>query len=277
MSAKKSGNTKQISPAKNWFFTWNNYTLEDIELIKNCSSINKYIFQEETGKNGTKHLQGYIEFNDKVRPKNILSEKVHWEKPRDKQACIEYCSKVDTRTGATFTKGIKLPKPLKIISELYEWQQKIVDIINEEPDDRIIYWYWDGKGNKGKSALCKYICYKYNALVLCGKTDNAFHGVIKYKEDTGEYPDIILFDIPRTCMSYFNPTAMEKIKDGCFYSGKYEGGMVLMNSPHIICFANSEPDTSSMSMDRWRIVCLNEPKNFLSPSEEFMASGGFEN
>lgn len=37
----------------------------------------------------------------------------------------------------------------------------------------------------------------------------------------------------------------------CFYSGKYEGGMVVGNNPHLLVFANIEPDTKKMSDDRF--------------------------
>lgn len=52
------GNTKQSPACKNWFFTWNNYTKEDITiLIAYLDPIAlKYKFQEETGEQGTKHL-----------------------------------------------------------------------------------------------------------------------------------------------------------------------------------------------------------------------------
>ena len=68
-SSRGVGNTKppcnkkkQISCSKHWCFTLNNYTSEDISKISSNSSIVLYVFQEETGENGTKHLQGYIEF-----------------------------------------------------------------------------------------------------------------------------------------------------------------------------------------------------------------------
>ena len=88
-----NGNTKrQISPAKHWCFTHNNYTQQDIEKL--CSSIVpvKYVFQEETGTEGTKHLQGYVEFKKKIRPKSLgWSDQIHWEKCRNIKASIAYC------------------------------------------------------------------------------------------------------------------------------------------------------------------------------------------
>ncbi|XP_033106596.1 uncharacterized protein LOC117108618 [Anneissia japonica] len=45
------------------------------------------------------------------------------------------------------------------------WQQKVIDLCKEEPDDRTIHWYWDKKGGTGKSTLMKYLFSKMNAYV----------------------------------------------------------------------------------------------------------------
>ena len=51
--------------------------------------------------------------------------------------------------------------------------------------------------------------------------------------------------------------SIEEIKNGCFASSKYESKMVIMNSPHILCFANELPDTQKLSRDRWNLHDLN--------------------
>lgn len=255
---EKSCNTRQISPSKHWCFTLNNHTEDDIcELLelKGSNSSIKWVFQEETGENGTPHLQGYIDFGCKVRPKSKLkNERIHWEKCRSIEKSIAYCSKTDTRTGRVFTHGIRLPKPLKLISDLRPWQKQIVDMVDEEPDDRIIWWYYDKKGNTGKSALVKYLCFHKQALLCSGRATDIKYLIVKYREKYGVYPDIILYDIPRDCLDYVSYTGMEEIKNGCFASTKYECEMVLMNCPHIVCFANQEPKYESMSEDRWKVI-----------------------
>ncbi len=50
---------------------------------------------------------------------------------------------------------------------------------------------------------------------------------------------------------YVSYQALEEIKDGIFFSGKYEGGMKIFNSPHVICFANFSPAEHKLSGDRW--------------------------
>ncbi len=257
---RKIGNTIQSSPAKHWCFTYNNYPDEHEKLFSSIvPKIIRYIYQEETGENGTKHLQGYIEFKEKCRPKNLLSDKIHWEKCKNILASIEYCHKTDTRTGGVFNFNVYIAKPIKIIEKLYDWQQKIVNNIQEEADDRHIYWFYETTGNIGKSALVKYICQRFEAVCVSGKSADAKHIIVNYNEKKGHYPEIVIFDIPRSNLDYVSYEAMEKIKDGLFCATKYESQMVIMNSPHILCFANEKPYTDKMSLDRWVIVNLSSP------------------
>lgn len=71
-------------------------------------------------------------------------------------------------------------------------------------------------------------------------------------------------DIPRSCRKYVNYTGIEEIKNGCFASTKYECEMIVMNSPHFICFANDEPQVEKMSQDRWVVRCLDENEEMIS-------------
>jgi hypothetical protein len=140
------GNTKQVPPSKNWCFTLNNYHKDDIIILKSSVSSKILVFQEEISESGTPHIQGYIEFITKKRPFNVFtfSNAAHWEKRRGSKAeAIAYCSKDDTRKEGTkpFTKGVKLSKPIKIISKLRPWQQEIENIVIEDADDRTINCY----------------------------------------------------------------------------------------------------------------------------------------
>lgn len=265
-SSRQFGNTnelpkreKQISPSKHWCFTLNNYTKEDIIEISSNSSIDKYVFQEETGEEGTKHLQGYISFKTKIRPcGKFKNNKIHWEKCRNIQASIDYCCKEETRTGEIFTNMI-IDEPLKLLSEdiLYDYQREIVELCKRTPDDRSIYWYWETTGCKGKSAICKLLCARYGALCVSGKSNDCKYAIVKYKELNKHYPHVVLFDVPRSNIDYINYEAIEKIKDGLFFCGKYESQQVIMNSPHVIVFANEYPDMDKLSNDRWKIRDIN--------------------
>lgn len=257
------GNTnpsaKQIAPSKRWIFVLNNYGEDDISaIVPVLKAEGQYIFQEETGKSGTPHLQGYIEFKRKLRPLSLkLNPAIHWEKARGtRQQNIDYCSKSETRTGKQYT-NMKLPKPIKTLTSLYPWQQELIDILKQDPDDRTIYWYFEQTGNVGKSAIAKYICIHMNAIILSGKSTDMKYGIMKYMEKhDGLAPDIIIIDTPRHSAGFISYTGIEEIKNGCFFSSKYESDMCIFNSPHVVVFSNQEPDYDKMSADRWIVKQL---------------------
>lgn len=248
------GNTKQPPCAVHWVFTWNNYP-ENFEEMLYSSKIKSYIYQQETGESGTPHLQGYMRFITKCRPFNLFdTNKIHWEKCRNVEASIKYCQKGETRTGNVYSSNDL--KPIKVISEFSDWQKKCIDIIKNEPDDRSIYWFYENSGNFGKTKLAKYICTNYNAITVSGKSADVKCGIALHKKNTGLYPDIVIFDIPRCNINYLSYEALEKVKDGLFFSGKYESGMIIMNCPHVIVFANEEPAYELLSTDRWKVTKL---------------------
>ena len=243
-----SKSTKQISPCIRWCFTLNNYSQEE------CSSITS-IFSEkckfaivgkEVGEQGTPHLQGYVEFKTKVRPKTMFTDRIHWEKAKaNRQANIDYCSKQEVWFS------IGLPKPIKIIEKLYKWQEEIEMIIKDEPDDRKVYWYWEPNGNIGKSAFIKY-CYVKHKIGFCsgGKYSDIMNYVFNQDMDTC---NCVMFDIPRCNNGHVSYSAIESIKNGLVFNAKYETGAKVFNSPHVIVFANEPPDEEMLSNDRWEI------------------------
>ncbi len=268
---KRSGNTRQISTSKNWVFTYNVLmsTIEINEFKGLCSdSSDKWVFQEEIGENGNEHLQGFISFRKRLRPKSVFyaHPTIHWEKCRDIKAAIKYCQKLDTRReGSTpYYQGIVPYVPLKVLDyeKFYKWQLA-TEKMSKEMDDRTINWIYEPKGNVGKSALVKYMCVNNMALLLSGKGADMKYSLKMYEEKHGGFPGLIVIDIPRTVLDYVSYSAIEEIKNGCLFSGKYEASMCIFNSPVIICFANEMPKREKMSLDRWRIYEIIDEKLYL--------------
>ena len=269
-SSVKSGNTKQISPAKNWCFTLNNYNSEDIQMFQDVDSsiVPRFIFQEEKGELGTPHLQGFLTFKTKKRPKSVFkNDKIHWEKCRNVQASITYCQKGDTRIGKVYRRAIKAPFVQKI-DKFYYWQEEIINILKKDKDDRILYWYWEPKGCSGKTTFQKYIFTHFpGVLIVSGKASDMKHAVVDYIEKNHQEPDIILCNIPRQSLNYVSYTGIEEVKDMFFHSGKYEGGQVCGEPPHFFIFANEEPELDIVSRDRWRIHRIRKKKQKKSYKE----------
>ncbi len=263
------GNTnsppKRVTQGKRWCFTYNNYTVSKMEQMEQvfkqkCSG---YIFEEEVGDQGTPHLQGYLEFSKKVRPFQLKLDKgIHWEKAKgDRKSNIAYCSK-DQGRSAKYSVDFRPPRPLKLLREnqLRPWQKGVIDIINEEPDDRCLFWIWSASGNVGKTTFSKYLTAVHGAVPLGGKGADVRNGVVTYLQDKGTTPELIIYPIPRSFKAeYVSYEAMENCKDMYFYSGKYEGGAVCGNCPHVFVFSNFAPDTSKMSEDRWKVWQIDGP------------------
>jgi hypothetical protein len=257
------GNTKtkskQVNPSKYWCFTLNNYKKEDINNIS--VKVFKYCIGEEVGESGTPHLQGYIEFEDRKRPMSVFKEykNIHWEKRKGSaMEAARYC-----RKDGKFITNIKYKKEVKVLKDnlLNIWEKEILKIIKEEPDDRTIYWF-KSKCGAGKTTFCKYLCVKYGAIVLGGKSADMKNGIITYKNQNEDMdPEVILVNLPKTFdIGYLSYTGIEECKDMMFYSGKYEGGMVCGNCPHLIIFSNEMPDLDKVGVDRWKVYDIDTLK-----------------
>lgn len=162
--------------------------------------------------------------------------------------------------GNDFVANFPWRKPVKLIDPNYGWEKDILEIIKEEPDDRTIYWYWEPDGCAGKTQFCKYLIVKHNACLVHGKGNDVRNGVKNWAEtNKGCTPELVIYPIPRCFgMEYLSYESLENIKDMCFYSGKYEGGTVVGNAPHLFVFANCEPDYEKMSGDRWKVIDISE-------------------
>lgn len=276
------GNTKEpVLRSRGWFFTFNNPHLktqnskdfaqktiefenceEELIQIFEVAGVEKYIFQLEEGEIcKTPHFQGMVYFQNArtFRSMKELHNQIHWEKMKDLRSSIKYCGKIDGRLKGPWAKGIKIPRQIKLINPNDRpWQKELVNELETEPNDRTIIWYHDPVGGSGKTALAKWLVIKKKALVVSGKACDIKYAVSKHIEKNGQV-DIICFLFPRSVEEYVSYDAIESLKDGLFFSSKYESGMCVFAPPHIICFANFAPEKDKLSEDRWVIRTLSEP------------------
>lgn len=259
-----NGNSIRGIRARYWHITINNYTETDLAQLAQLLLIaDKYVWQEERGENGTPHIQGHICFKNPRDFKKIQKAlpRAHIEKVRNIEASKKYCQKLETRNGELHIKGFKktISKKQMVLDIEYkdvvwkDWQQQIIDILNGPVDKRKIYWFWEETGDVGKSFLAKYLVCKYNCIIATGKTNDIFNQVKEWDEKNSEEIQIppIIIDNPKSEFGHINYSALEQLKNGFMYSGKYEGGQVVGLSPHCIVFGNSTPDMDQMSRDRW--------------------------
>lgn len=259
---------KRVVQGRYWCFTWWSGDLDKMEGVLERLQI-KYIIGIEHGNefmgedwsnDHDYHLQGYLESEDAIRPieKLKLDRSIHWEKRKGtKLQNLRYCAK----EGNFRYSGVdmKPPRELKLITPREGWQKEIVDLVQTEPDERSIYWFWETAGGIGKTVLCKYLTKKHGAICLGGKCADMKNGIVDYVKNNGVCPEIIVVNIPRDQEEYVSYQGMEAVKDMYFYSGKYEGGQVCGPNPHLIVFANFEPQRDRLSEDRWKVQEISAP------------------
>lgn len=176
-----------VKPVKNirsrdWCFTYNNYTDEDVERITNLHY--KYlIYGFEKGASKTPHLQGYIYFDNArnlQQVKRLLGNKVHASKRKaaDLERAITYCKKDgdfrefgikpanDQSKGQTeverwteirqLGKAGDMERLEEFPKELTLYKEKLLAIRepkNEPIDGPLRHEWWIGPTGTGKSRL----------------------------------------------------------------------------------------------------------------------------
>lgn len=254
---------RMCNQAKHWCFTYNNFEEEHVTAIEQHQLVEAFCAQEEIGASGTRHIQGCLKFATRARPMTVFHEehyrRIHWEICRNWSASLNYCRKAETRApeGKRWEKNVPMTggygTQAGTVSTIQPrgWQARLLDRI-PEMKPRKIYWYWEEEGNVGKSALIKYLCINYAAIMLSGKASDMKFAVCSCKKK----PELILIDVPRSCHQYISYSGIEEVSNGCFLSTKYESGMCIFECPKIIVFANETPEYSKMSRDRWEVKHL---------------------
>lgn len=252
----KAGNTKSRLRMRSYMLTINNFNKNDELNIKNIES-SKYIYQIEKGESGTEHIQLWIYFENPIEWKTVKSwfPTAHIEKAKSNRHSIEYCSKKETRVRGPYYKNVEIEEEIETISEFKPWQTDLLKKLDEKPDHRKIIWYFDKEGGKGKTDICKWLCVnRDDCLYTGGKANDMKYAITQMKKK----PKIILIDISRSQETCFSYQGVEEIKNGIFFCGKYESQQFIMNRPHVICFANFEPDKKKLSLDRWDIINMED-------------------
>jgi hypothetical protein len=244
--------------SRKWCFTLNNPTMSGDELGTDLRDrlAKAYVFQKEAAASGTEHYQGVVEFKSPVAGATVAKYfRWHTEVCRDWDAAQIYCSKSDTRVAGPWVYGCKIPEAPEVpyvfrLETFRPWQTEVIKMIEKEPDDRTIHWYADAIGGSGKTTLCKHIVSNMGpAIYVQGKAADVKAGIVLLPKK----PRIVLFGVTRSQEGFFSYEALESVKDGIFFSGKYESGMVVYKPPWVLVFANFKPELDKLSKDRWVI------------------------
>lgn len=132
------------------------------------------------------------------------------------------------------------------VHRLKVWQANITEVLLGPVNPRTIHWIYDIEGNTGKSWFSRWLVLLLKALRL----ENGKNADIKHAYNGQK---IVVFDFARTICDRVNYEVIESIKNGIFFSSKYNSSMKVFNSPHVLCLANFRPQEDKLSADRWDI------------------------
>lgn len=148
------------------------------------------------------------------------------------------------------------------------WQQRVLDIVVSEPDDRKIVWVTDAQGNTGKSRLARHIVAQHGGLLLEGRiVDMAYVIAAHADSHEGAWPRVCMFDITRAQAEHSDHlySFAEKLKGGYINSTKYESRVLYGKPPHVIFFSNSSWNRDKFSVDRVQEINLSLAQQGVAP------------
>lgn len=247
-----------------WFFT---YAKKDVE-IELSEIFDKhdcqYVYQPEVGKDGYEHFQGCVRFKNgktfsymqEMLPKAHLEVCKNWEKAK------QYCSKVESRAPAG--------RPVTNVGDLtwndthifyehpkFKWWNHLYTKLQCQADYREITWY-KGDGDDGKTYFIrKYLEFHKDAIMVTGSAKDMQYAIASMATK----PKVVFMNLTRSQEGRISYQGMEAIKDGLFFSGKYESSMVLMPNPHVVVMANWMPDFKQMTGNRWFVWELSHEED----------------
>lgn len=134
---------------------------------------------------------------------------------------------------------------------LRPWQRQGKLILDGPIDERAIFWFYDQNGGKGKSFFAKWLMQTYDTFYCRGGKGNDI--LYAYSGQR-----VVIFDYTRETEQYVGYGVMEALKDGVYFSSKYQSAMKTWKQPHVFVFANFELDRTKLSSDRINVIKFHE-------------------
>jgi hypothetical protein len=134
---------------------------------------------------------------------------------------------------------------------LRSWQTQLLDSLSGAPQPRKVRWWWDERGNVGKSWMGNHLRLHHNAVVCqMMKKADLCHMLTKMPVHT----TCVVFDLTRSHEAGAVAVVYEMLEmlgNGYICSGKYDSQAIDLPKLDLIVFANFQPDRTAMSEDRW--------------------------
>lgn len=135
---------------------------------------------------------------------------------------------------------------------LHDWQQDLLEKLEQPPDSRTIHFIVDHSGNNGKTWFAHWYASTHSdCQVMCpGKRADMAYIL---RTDIR----VLILDAPRSKQGEFiQYDFLEDIKNGYVFSSKYESAIKRFAAPHCVVLMNEAPDLTKLSSDRFDITYL---------------------
>lgn len=249
-----------MSKSRDWCFTLNNYTEQDVEDLNQKAVLFAYLlYGFEVGESGTPHLQGFIQFKG---PRTFQSvqrvlgdSRFHIEARKGSvQQCIAYCKKDNSYTEfgePTRNIGQGTRTDLQEVATFIQQGATVLDICNEYPQmylkfakgiQDLIFRLKTGRARRVFRTVTTVL---YFGPAGTGKTRRAFEenpdSYILRKGNNGiwfdgyEGADVLIIDDFAGWISY---TTLLNILDGYPLTMEVKGGHIWANWTKIIITSN---------------------------------------
>lgn len=232
-----------------------------IKLLKEFCK--KGVFQKELSPDTEYlHYQGRISLKKKLTISQLINatpvslKGIHWSCTSSN--CGEeddYVNKEYTRVDGPWDIEEEIeyiPKQIREITQLFDWQQEVIDNLKIWDKRSINFIYCPG-GNIGKSTLVGWI--------RAYKLGRALPPVNDYKDMLRIICDLptsnaYIIDMPRALKKdklggFYS--AIETLKDGYAYDDRYRFREKVFDCPNVWIFSNIIPELNLLSKDRWKI------------------------
>ena len=223
------------------------------KIIQEIFDVKEWTIGFEEGKNGYRHYQARL----------VLSgdDFFEWAKAHIPMCHIEKASteKGDyERKSGCFVSSCDTVQIRQVrFGTPTELQKKILKTV-ETQSDREIDVFLDPHGCKGKSWLTVHL-FELNKALVVPRSESSASKISAFICSAYRGEKYIIIDIPRAGKpkpEWYE--AIEEIKDGLVFDGRYQGRTRNIRGAKIIVFTNIPLDTKKLSADRWRLHGLND-------------------
>ena len=229
-----------------------NYELDQLDRIFRPHVKKMVAFAEKCPTTGRKHYQCYWDFGKRIRPKEKFSKiDIFWIYCKGNALQnVDYCRK---EGSSDYLEIGDFPKDFKIrLDDLRDSQKRVAENILTPVDpkfNRTIKWFWEAKGEWGKTILYTYLVDNFDVVLTGGSESDMLCCVTKYIDDVG-FPKLIVINqtYSKNKISY---NGIESLADGIMFSGKYESGFKRFPRVQVVVFSNNPPDETKMGKGRF--------------------------